>query len=155
MIKELDLKDSCLVEEILNIQKASYLVAAEIIGFYDIPTLKDTVETIKASGESFYGYYLGEVLVGIISFKTEGEILDIYRIAIHPSFFRKGIAEKLLRFIESLHKGISKIIVATGKENIPAVKFYIKNGFKKVNDIEIKEGIYLTSFEKEVGTMPS
>ncbi|GAA0729594.1 GNAT family N-acetyltransferase [Clostridium malenominatum] len=148
MIKELDVKDKCIVEKILDIQKASYLVEAGIIGFYDIPTLRDTLETIKESGESFYGYYLAEVLVGIISFKITEEILDIHRIAIHPNFFRKGIAEKLLNFVESLRTGISKIIVTTGKENIPAVRFYIKNGFKKVEDIEIKEGIYLTAFQK-------
>ncbi|MBU5483793.1 GNAT family N-acetyltransferase [Clostridium sp. MSJ-11] len=148
MIRKLDIEDKYIVEKILDIQKASYLVEAEIIGFYDIPTLKDTIETIKESEETFYGYYIDNILAGIISYKYEEKILDIHRVAIHPNFFRMGIGKKLLNFIQDIQKDANKIIVTTGKQNMPAVNLYIKNGFKKVEDIEIKEGVYLTTFEK-------
>lgn len=150
MIRKLDIEDNYKLEKILDIQKASYLVEAEIIGFYDIPTLKDTIETIKESEETFYGYYIDNILAGIISYKYEEEILDIHRVAIHPNFFRRGIGEKLLNFIQTNQKDVNKIIVTTGKENKPAVNLYVKNGFKKVEDIEIKEGVYLTLLEKRL-----
>ncbi|WP_315120615.1 GNAT family N-acetyltransferase [uncultured Clostridium sp.] len=150
MIRKLDIEDKYIIEKILDIQKVSYLVEAEIIGFYDIPTLKDTIETIRESEETFYGYYIDNILAGIISYKIEEEILDIHRVAIHPNFFRMGIGEKLLNFIQTNQKDVSKIIVTTGKENKPAVNLYIKNGFEKVEDIEIKEGVYLTLLEKRL-----
>jgi hypothetical protein len=40
------------------------------------------------------------------------------------------------------------VIVSTGKENVPAVKLYLKKGFNKVKDREIATGIYITEFEK-------
>ena len=59
-----------------------------------------------------------------------------------------GIAGKLINFIEGLESNINKIIVSTGKENLPAVNLYLKNGYEKKNDIEISKGIYITEFEK-------
>jgi len=68
--------------------------------------------------------------------------------AVHPAFFRQGIADSLLRFIENRYKAINKILVSTGKENKPAVNLYLKRGYSKVEDVKVKEGFYLTLFEK-------
>lgn len=46
MIKEIDMSNHKLAKEIFDIQIPSYLVEAEIIGMYDIPPLRDTVESI-------------------------------------------------------------------------------------------------------------
>lgn len=53
-------------EDILNLQIPSYQVEAEIIGSYDIPPLKDTVDTLQSCGETFFGYYDNEALCGAI-----------------------------------------------------------------------------------------
>lgn len=68
--------------------------------------------------------------------------------AVHPRFFRKGIAGQLIDFIESLNGDVNRIIVCTGKENLPAVTLYFKKGYSKTRDIEVSEGMYLTMFEK-------
>jgi len=68
--------------------------------------------------------------------------------AVHPNFFRKGIAGRLLNFVEGLDDNINKVVVCTGKKNKPAVNLYTKNGYQKIKDIEIGEGIYMTEFEK-------
>ncbi|MBE6043921.1 MAG: GNAT family N-acetyltransferase [Clostridium thermopalmarium] len=57
-----------------------------------------------------------------------------------------GIADKMVKFIETLKSNINKILVCTGKENYPAINLYLKNGYKK--NIEIKNGVYITEFEK-------
>ncbi|WP_291578641.1 GNAT family N-acetyltransferase [Clostridium sp. UBA6640] len=147
MIKQLDLKDEKVIEKILDIQIASYKIEAEIIGFDEIPPLKDTINSLKQCNETFYGYFIEDILVGIISYKIENNTLDIHRIAVHPSFFKRGIAKELINFIEKIND-TKNIIVCTGKENIPAVNLHMKNGYKKIKDIKIKEGFYLTSFEK-------
>ena len=107
---------------------------AELIGFYDIPPLKDTIDTIIQCDEVFYGYYADDVL-------------DIYRVAVHPEYFRKGIARQLIQFIEDMNKGIERIIVSTGLKNQPAVSLYLKLGFRKVREAEVAEGVYVVCFE--------
>lgn len=148
MIKKLDLSNEETAKDILELQTASYKIEAELIGFSEIPPLKDTLDSLKKCQETFYGYYKDDALAGIISYKITDNILDIYRVAVHPSFFRMGIADALINFVENLHKYIGKAAVSTGKENLPAVSLYLKEGYKKVRDVKVSEGIYITEFEK-------
>lgn len=148
MIKKLNLNDTETAKRVLELQATSYKIEAEIIGFYDIPPLKDTIDSLKVCDEIFYGYHINNILAGIISYKIIENVLDIHRVAIHPLFLRIGIAGKLISFIEGLESNINKVIVCTGKENLPAVSLYLKNGYRKKKDIEISKGIYIMEFEK-------
>lgn len=150
MIRKLDLKNPETAKCILELQIASYSIEADIIRFNDIPPLKDTVESINKCDEIFYGYYINDVLAGIISYKIKEKVIDIHRVAIHPLFFRMGIANNLINFIEGLENSINKVTVSTGKENLPAVNLYLRNGYKRKNDIEICKGMYITEFEKDL-----
>ncbi|MBS4190564.1 GNAT family N-acetyltransferase [Bacillus sp. FJAT-49705] len=148
MIKEIDIRNRELAEEVLNVQIPSYMVEAEIIGFSDIPPLKDTVDTLQQCGETFFGYYIEEELCGAISLKVEKGEIDIHRLIVHPEHFRKGIAQSLLDFIECKEE-IETIKVSTGSKNTPAVSLYIKNGFHKVDEVRVNEQLSLTFFEKK------
>jgi GNAT superfamily N-acetyltransferase len=148
MIKKLNLNDTETVKRVLELQIASYKVEADILGFYEIPPLKDTIDSLKECDEIFYGYHIRGTLAGIISYKTINDILDIHRVAVHPHFFRIGVGGKLVDFVEGNERAINRIIVCTGNMNIPAVSLYLKKGYKKINDIEVSKGIYLTQFEK-------
>lgn len=150
MIKKLNLKNIDTARDVLELQRASYKIEADIIGFYEIPPLNDTIDSLKECNEVFYGYYISDVLAGIISYKIHKNILDIHKVAVHPNFFRMGIADKLVNFIEQLKNNINKVVVCTGKKNIPDVNLYLKKGYKKTKDIEISTGIYIVEFEKIV-----
>lgn len=148
MIKKLDLKDIKIAISVLQLQTASYKIEAELIGFHEIPPLKDTLDNLSECDEIFYGYFINDILAGIISYKINENILDIHKVAVHPCFFKRGIAGKMISFIEKIESTINKVVVCTGKENLPAVNLYLKNCYQKVKDIEISKGIYLTEFEK-------
>lgn len=148
MIKQLNLNSDDVANRVLDLQMPSYKVEAEIIDFYDIPPLKDTIKTIKECHEIFYGYFIKGTLAGIISYKLKGSTLDIHRVAIHPDFFRIGIAKELLYFVENHEERARKIIVSTGKGNTPAINLYLKMGYIKVQDIKISQELYVTSLEK-------
>lgn len=150
MIKHLNIKDTNIAETVLKIQKAAYKIEAERIGYDKIPPLQESLSELQASNEIFYGYYLDNILVGLLSFKVKDYILDIHRMAVHPTFFRRGIANSFLQFIEKNKYGAKKIIVSTGKENTPAIHLYLKNGYIKIGESEISKGIYLTNFEKNL-----
>lgn len=149
MIKKIDITNPEVSKEVLNIQIPSYNVEAKIIDFYDIPPLKDTVQSLQQCGETFFGYYLNKELCGVISIKTDGRIIDIHRLMVHPKHFRKGITEKLLNFIEVELEKFEAIVVSTGTQNAPAVAFYLKNGFLKTEEIQITEFLSLTTFKKQ------
>nr|WP_203362808.1 GNAT family N-acetyltransferase [Bacillus sp. REN10] len=149
MIKELDITNQKIAEEVLKIQLLSYKVEAEIIGFFELPPLKDTVKTLQQCGETFFGYFVNNELCGAISIKkAEKNIIDIHRLLVHPKHFRKGIAEKLLTIIER-NREAEKVIVSTGSKNTPAVRFYLKHGFQIVEERKVNEHLFLTHFEKK------
>lgn len=148
MIQRIDLNNPDLLNQILTLQRVSYLIEAEIIDYYEIPPLTETLEELMNCGECFYGYFTEGILAGFLSYTMEDHILDICRVAVHPDYFRKGIADSLLRQALSL-PGIQKAIVSTGKKNLPALRLYQKHGFNMIRDKEIGNGIYLSELEKK------
>ena len=149
MIKRLDIKNRKIATEILSIQIPSYLVEAKIIDYYDLPPLKDTIDSLQQCQETFYAYYLQEEVCGIISFKLDKTEVDLHRLIVHPDHFRKGIAQKLLDFVEMI-EGVKSMRVTTGAKNKPAINFYLKNGFRKLQEVKVDEHLILSSFRKHI-----
>ncbi|MER2030132.1 MAG: GNAT family N-acetyltransferase [Solibacillus sp.] len=149
MIKTFDIRNTKNAEDLLTIQIPSYKVEAEIIGYDDIPPLKDTVNTLKQCGETFFGYYINEELCAAISVEVIDNEVDIHRLIVHPDHFRKGIAQKLLSFIEGQFDTMT-ITVATGSKNSPAVTLYKKNGFRITKEVQVNQQLSLTYFEKKI-----
>ena len=147
MIKLLDISSPKLASEVYKLQKLSYAVEAKLIDRADIPPLLETLYDLQKSGETFYGFFKEGALAGVIAYKNDDEILDIYRVMVHPDYFRQGIARSLLEFIE--HKiQCPRIIVATGSENTPAKRLYHSLGFKAFGEHEVEAGFSITTFEK-------
>lgn len=68
---------------------------------------------------------------------------------VHPKHFRKGIARRLLNFIEGKMENFVAIVASTGTKNAPAVAFYLKNGLLKTVETRITEHLSLTFFKKQ------
>jgi ribosomal protein S18 acetylase RimI-like enzyme len=150
MIKKIDIKNPDIAKEVLSIQLPAYQIEAKLIGFEEIPNLKDTVEALQQCGETFYGYYMNGNLCGIISFVITSFVLDIHRLFVDPRYFRKGIAKQLLDHILCVETGFDTVIVKTGNKNIPALLFYKKYGFDQEEDLVINEQLSMTQFSMKV-----
>jgi ribosomal protein S18 acetylase RimI-like enzyme len=165
-IRHLSIQDLAQARTVLALQRAAYQVEAELIGSADIPPLHETLAALQQCGEIFYGYWLDDGLAGAISYKRipasaqaaqvpaikkQGTILDIYRLIVHPCYFRRGIGRALLQFVENLESDIERLIVSTGRDNLPAKRLYTAAGFSPVRDEEIVPGLYVTHFEKRQG----
>ncbi len=148
MIKKLDISRLEHANEVLLLQRGAYLLEARLINYHSIPPLLETLEELVKSNEIFYGYFVEAILAGIISFKIEDKVLDIYRVAVSPSYLKRGIATKLITYIENLHKEADKVIVSTGAKNTPAVKLYSKLGYKEKGINVVQGGLEIISFEK-------
>ncbi|MFD1850901.1 GNAT family N-acetyltransferase [Oceanobacillus bengalensis] len=149
MIVRLSHNDKETAKRILEIQIPAYRVEAEMIGFHDIPQLNDTVKSIMGSGETFLGYMDGPNLLGVLSFVDRNNDIEICRLVVHPTFFRKGIARKLLAYILSKSETEKRITVSTGDRNEPAMNLYQCSGFSKFAETEINDGVYLAHLERK------
>ncbi|NOV02442.1 GNAT family N-acetyltransferase [Paenibacillus planticolens] len=143
---------------LLALQIASYRVEADLIGFDDIPPLKDGIQSIREAEETFYGYYVQEAderkLVGAISYSREGCVITICRMMVHPNFFRRGIARALLQHIlqEQENNGAQLFVVSTGTDNLPAIQLYQSFDFIAKRVFTVPPGVSLTTFERPVAS---
>lgn len=145
-MSRLELADIQVVLDLFHLQRESYSVEAEMIGYADIPPLKETLEDLKQCPEEFTGYYLEERLVGAISTMTDTVQVEICRMMVHPEFFRRGIASNLLQqVLQSVHSSqVCK--VATGVGNTPAFRLYRKFGFQPTVEREVAPGVCIQEF---------
>ncbi|MGG1674416.1 GNAT family N-acetyltransferase [Neobacillus sp. NRS-1170] len=148
MIKVINFQNDYSLKELFDLQRASYLVEAELINFFEIPPLKESLQDLKESGETFIGYFENSELTGAISYTIQEQVVTICRMVVHPNHFRKGIAQKLLTYVEKNHSDLPIFNVSTGKENTPAKNLYLKNGFQVTGDIEVVPGLFISHFEK-------
>ncbi len=145
-IRPIDHQQEKTAERILQIQQRAYQIEAELIGFTDIPALKDTVAIIQSSQETFIGFMQGEqeILYGFLSFEESKEnVLTICRLVVWPVTFRLGIGTKLLETILQDHPG-KRLEVHTGSKNIPALNLYRKHNFVEIEQIEVAPDIFLS-----------
>lgn len=133
---------------ILQVQMPAYTIEADYINSTAIPRLYDTVNDIQNCGETFYGYFSENKLVGFISFIHEENLIDIHRLVVSPDFFKQGIATKLLLYIFNMFPSSMTYIVQTGKANTPAIALYKKHGFIEVTNTELPDGLVLTQLKK-------
>ncbi|TKC16278.1 GNAT family N-acetyltransferase [Robertmurraya kyonggiensis] len=137
-------------EEVLRLQRQAYKVEAAYIGTYDIPPLKETLEELLNSRETFIGYFVDDTLAGILSYKFKKGVIDIHRVMVHPAFFRRGIAGSLIQYIEDKMVSAEFAIVSTGAKNIPAIKLYEKLGFEELDQSVVGDGLVLTNLKKKL-----
>lgn len=139
----LDLTDDAVLRELWTVQRLAYAVEAELIGFDGIPPLHESLEELRACGETFLGLYDEEGLAGAVSYQLDGSTVDICRLVVHPRAHRRGIASKLL---DALPAGPQ--IVSTGTANEPALRLYRKRGFVETGRQVIALGVTITHLEK-------
>lgn len=147
MIVKLNNKDRVRAERILETQTAAYKIEAEIIKFYEISALNDTVETIINSNEIYLGYEINSTVAGFLSYEYKGNFFEICKMTVDPDFFRNGVAGSLLRYMMADIVKNSKVVVSTGSKNVPAKNLYRKYGFEEKNEIEIEKGFFITLME--------
>jgi ribosomal protein S18 acetylase RimI-like enzyme len=146
MIKLLDHRQREIAERIQTIQKPAYKVEARLMEFDGIPQIHESVEAIQNCEEVFIGF-TEEELKGFISFKKDGQVIDIHRLVVDPPHFRRGIARKLLAHLLEQYRGY-EFEVSTGSANEPAKNLYGSFGFIEQGRFEVAPGITCSKFLK-------
>jgi ribosomal protein S18 acetylase RimI-like enzyme len=149
LIQKIEILSDQWAKRVLDLQLLSYTIEAKLIGFDEIPPLKDTIQTIQQSGETFYSYFVNDMLVGGISYERENQTLHICRMFVHPDYFRRGIASLLINFVSDLEDDAVERTVTTATKNTPAIHLYKRHSFKEIKEIEVAKGVYITKLMKQ------
>ncbi|MEV6124978.1 GNAT family N-acetyltransferase [Streptomyces sp. NPDC052077] len=144
----LDLSDPGTLRRLWDLQRASYAVEARLIGFDGIPPLHESLERLRACGESFLGVRDGLGLVGAVAWtRSQNGALDICRLVVHPDAHRRGVATALLDALDSIEPA-ELTVVSTGTANLPAVALYRRRGFLPVGERRIAPGVAVTLLDR-------
>jgi ribosomal protein S18 acetylase RimI-like enzyme len=128
MITKLDNSNEQVASNIFTIFQSSYKIEAQLIGTLNFPPLLRSAKNIENSKTQFYGFSENKCLAAVIEIVIEGKHLKIDSLTVDPSYFRKGIANKLINYVLAL-MNFSEAIVETAVVNIPAINLYNKHGF--------------------------
>ena len=146
MIKPLNMKNPQLAQAVLAIQLPAYQIEADLIGFQGIPALLETIEDLMNSNETFLGYYEDHQLSGVVSYDENESLVEICRLVVAPTSFRKGIGRQLIEYVINEVKHSRDALVSTGQMNGPAVTLYTKLGFVEEDRFEIAPDVQLINF---------
>ena len=142
------MRDPGVAAELLPLQRRSYRVEADLIGSDAIPPLHESLADLMACGERFLGAFDGEHLVGAVGYRVGDDVLDIHRLVVDPGAFRRGIGRALVRAVQELESGPSRVVVQTGAANGPAKALYLQEGFDPLDVFEPIPGLAIARFEK-------
>ena len=144
MIEKINHQNEQAAKEILEIQQSAYRIEAEMMGFYGIPQLHETVVDIQGSSETFVGYR-EDILMGVVAYKIKEGVVDIHRLVVSPAYFRKGVGKRLVKYLLKRYKGY-EFTVSTGTANKPAIALYQAFGFQEQRKFEVAPETECTQF---------
>lgn len=146
----LDLLDTRVASALLALQRRAYQVEAGLIGSHDIPPLRETLEELQSSGETFLGVLVGGRVVGAVSYRLIGDTIDLHRLFVDPTHFRGRIGTTLVRAALTAEAAATRAIVQTGADNEPARALYRREGFEQTDELEVVPGLRVARFSKRL-----
>jgi len=140
MIEKLQNNDIEVSKKIRSVFQLSYKIEAELLNATDFPPLKRPLINYINSNTEFFGFLNDSKLAGVIEIEHTNSITNIHSLVVHPSFFRQGIAKKLIGFVFKTFDS-NLFVVETGLENGPATELYKKFDFKEVKQWNTDHGL--------------
>ena len=140
------------VEEILLLQKQSYLSEAELYNDYSIKPLTQTLDDIKQdfSKQIFLKAVIDDntTIVGSVKAYQQNDTLFIGRLAVDPKYQNQGIGAKLMISIEEIVESAKRFELFTGHKSMKNIYLYQKLGYREFKRIPINDSLTMVYLEK-------
>jgi len=140
------------VEEILRLQKQSYLSEAELYNDYSIKPLTQTLDDIKQDflKQIFLKAVIDDntTIVGSVKAYQQNDTVFIGRLAVDPEYQNKGIGAKLIISIEEIVESAKRFELFTGHKSIKNIYLYQKLGYREFKRIPINDSLTMVYLEK-------
>ena len=143
MISEVKPDEYSVAARIHALAQAAYALEAERIGCAQFPPLRESLEDLRRSSDSFLVFEESGSIVGALSFDRSTDPISITRLVVSPAHLRQGIATGLLCALEQRLSRGARLSVSTAQANIPAVFLYHQLGYVTAGISDTPEGIPL------------
>lgn len=121
MISKLDIKD------IDSFNRIGLLVNKNFVNLFKLEYIIDSKD------EDVYGYYDNDKLVGFIHILKTFECLEIINVVVDTDYRKKGIATKLIDYLNECYDDVEYILLEVNEKNSNAINLYNKLGFNVIN----------------------
>lgn len=121
MISRLDIKD------IDSFNRIGLLVNNNFVNLFKLEYIIDSKD------EDVYGYYDNVKLVGFIHILKTFECLEIINVVVDTDYRKKGIATKLIDYLNECYDDVEYILLEVNEKNSNAINLYNKLGFNVIN----------------------
>lgn len=142
-ISRLRHEDPVVAMAIVALQRNSYRLEAKLIGYPDLPPLKESPADIMGSTDKFLGIASRGRLAAVISTEETGETTIISRLCVAPDCARRGHGLRLVRHVLELAPG--PVMVSTAQANGPALGLYRKLDFETCREWITQDGLALVT----------
>ena len=130
------------------VAQAAYTLEAQWMGCADFPPLRESLDELRQSSDSFLVFQQSGSIIGGLSFHRSTDTVAITRLFVSPGHLRQGIATALLSELESRLFPMTRLTVSTGAANTAAILLYKRFGFKTASASTSAEGIPLLHLVK-------
>ncbi|MCK2212872.1 GNAT family N-acetyltransferase [Actinomadura sp. ATCC 31491] len=149
IIREVSPYDDPLGGELLALQRAAYAVEAELIGDDRIPPLHESLDELRAQRLRWMAATSDDAgsgrVAGAVAWEEGDGEVDINRLVVHPSAARRGIGRALVQEVLA-RAGGRRVVVATGRDNVPARRLYEGLGFTLLGESEVIPELWIVNY---------
>ena len=148
MITEATPAEYSIAAQIHAVAQAAYTLEAERIGCAEFPPLRESLDELRQSSDSFLVFQQSGSIIGALSFDRSTDPVAITRLVVSPAHLRQGIATALLSDLEQRLSPTARLSVSTAQTNTPAVLLYQRLGYTTASVSNSAEGIPLLHLSK-------
>lgn len=148
VVVEIDHRDPDLALRVRDLQRAAYRIEAELIGYDQMPPLREEVTDILRLDLTILGAMEDDSLIGVLGYARVSGTVDIDRLAVEPARFRRGVGRTLLDGLHRRESDASRFEVSTGAANRPAIALYEAMGYRLTSE-EISHDVRLSHFARQ------
>jgi len=137
--------DPYVVAAVLTLQHSSYAVEAAVIGDHRLPPLHEDEHALAAWRGRWVMAWDGVDLVGATAWTEVDDHVEVAKVMVSPPAMRTGVGSAMLSRVLGVTDG-RDVVVSTGRDNAPAVSFYVRHGFVREADVHVPPGIWTSRF---------
>lgn len=140
------------LEQILHLQYLAYESEAQLLGNYDIPPLKQTLNEVRKEFQD--GIFLAAEdkqgnIIGSVRGHEKNGTLFVGKLMVHPLFRNRGIGSRLLGEIEKT-TSCSRFELFTSNKSLENIKLYQKNGYEIFREVQAAPDLTFVFMEKHI-----